>query len=459
MSLPRLGILTKNSALLLLSLAIAFGLYYLTTEPSFDYPQRYVLFLLFFAMALWVTEAIPPFAVGLFIMVFLVFALGNPRFNPEPQDVKQYVNTFSSSVIWLMLGGFFLAEAMTKTKLDVALLRFTLNLSGASPRYILLGLMITTMFASMLMSNTATTAMVIASVMPLIKNLGKSASLTRALLVGVPLAAAMGGMGTIIGSPPNLIAAGVLDNAGFEVNFVQWMYYGIPLAIVLTSIGWLMLISLFLKDNEPVSLTFLQTNEPEPTSESKRMRIVTIIVVTVTMLMWMTSSLHNISVAGVSAIPIVFLTMARILDGNDVRKLSWDTLLLVAGGLSLGLALHETGLLNHYAKMIAVLPVSKIAFFIIFAYATMTFSNFMSNTAISTVLVPLGMAILLTSQWEIAMIIALSSSTALLLPVSTPPNAIAYATGMLDQKDFRLGGIMIGLLGPALVILWVLLMT
>jgi solute carrier family 13 (sodium-dependent dicarboxylate transporter), member 2/3/5 len=449
----------RNTLWLLLSLGVALGLTLLVREPSFDDSQTYVLFLLFLAMGLWITEAIPPFAVGLLVIAFLVFALGNPRFNSAPQDIAKYANTFSSSVIWLMLGGFFLAEAMTKTRLDVRLFSFTLRVSGTRPRSILFGLMLTTMLASMLMSNTACTAMVIAAVMPLLTNLGKDNALTKALLVGVPLAASMGGMGTLIGTPPNLIASGMLENVNVDVTFVTWMYYGIPLAILLTATGWLVLVLFFVRDNTPVSLEFLESDESDVTPAFKRQRVITIVVLFVTLSMWMTSELHGVRVAAVSAIPIVFLTMTRVIQGGDVRKLPWDTLLLVAGGLSLGMALQETGLLKHYADRIAGMSVSQIAFVAIFAFATMAFSNIMSHTATSTVLIPLGMALVPSAQLEIALIIALASSTALMLPVSTPPNAIAYATGLLDQKDLRVGGIVIGLLGPTMIILWVLALT
>jgi sodium-dependent dicarboxylate transporter 2/3/5 len=451
--------LERNALWFLLSLGVALGLTLLVRETHFSDSQIYVLFLLFLAMGLWITEAIPPFAVGLLIIAFLVFALGNPRFNSEPQDIAKYANTFSSSVIWLMLGGFFLAEAMTKTRLDGDLFGFTLRVSGTRPRSILFGLMLTTMLASMLMSNTACTAMVIAAVMPLLTNLGRDNPLTKALLVGVPLAASMGGMGTLIGTPPNLIASGMLENAHVEIDFVTWMYYGVPLAVVLTAMSWLILVLFFVRDNTPVSLDFLEADEKEVTPDFKRQRFIAIIVVSVTLLMWMTSELHGVRVAAVSAIPIVLLTMTRVIQGGDVRKLPWDTLLLVAGGLSLGMALQETGLLKHYAHMIAGMSVSRIALLAIFAFATMAFSNIMSHTATSTVLIPLGMALLPSTQLEMALIIALASSTALMLPVSTPPNAIAYATGLLDQKDLRVGGIFIGLLGPVLIILWVLTLT
>jgi len=134
------------------SAVVALALTFLIKEPQFTDSQLYVLFLMFFAIGLWITEAIPPFAVSLFIIAYLVFTLGNPNLNSAPQKIDRYVNTFSSSIIWLLLGGFFMATAMTKTKLDQQLLRATLLLSGTKPRNILIAVMFTTMTASMLMS-------------------------------------------------------------------------------------------------------------------------------------------------------------------------------------------------------------------------------------------------------------------------------------------------------------------
>ena len=160
-----------------------------------------------------------------------------------------------------------------------------------------------------------------------------------------------------------------------------------------------------------------------------------------------------------SAVPLVFLPMTRILKGEDIRAIGWDTLILVSGGLALGTALKQTGLLDLYAGRIAAFQVPDVVFYLFLAYATMVFSNVMSHTATSTVLIPLGMSILPENAREVCLIIGLSSSTALFLPVSTPPNAIAYSTGFIEQKDFRLGGMLMGFLGPALIILWVLLLS
>jgi solute carrier family 13 (sodium-dependent dicarboxylate transporter), member 2/3/5 len=449
----------KNFVKFLLSFLLAIGIALLLKEPGFTQSQVYVLFLLFFAIGLWLTEAIPAFAVSLLIIAFLVFALGNKHFNSAPEDIQKYANTFSSSVIWLMLGGFFLAAAMTKTKLDEALFRFTLKISGTNPRNLLIGLMFTTMVASMLMSNTATTAMVLAAVMPLLVSMGKESGFSKAILLGIPIAAATGGMGTIIGTPPNAIAVGILQNNGISIDFIDWMKYGVPLAIVLTAISCFVLIRIFLKDRTPISLSFLENQKTEISGEFLWQRRIVVIVIIITVGLWLTTSLHGMTTAAVCAVPLVFLTLTRILEGKDVQGLPWDTLLLVAGGLSLGVALEQSGLLTHYAQKLITMDINSIVLMCMFAFFTMIVSNIMSNSAASTVMIPLGIAILPGLKTEVALIIALAASSAMFLPVSTPPNAMAYSTGLLEQKDFRIGGILVGLLGPLLAILWVLLIT
>lgn len=449
----------KSVIFFLLSFVTALGITFLLKEPGFTDSQVYVIFLLFFAIGLWLTEAIPAFAVSLLIISYLVFALGNSYLNSAPENIDKYAQTFSSSIIWLLLGGFFLATAMTKTKLDQALFKYTLKLSGTNPRNLLIGLMSTTMVASMLMSNTATTSMVIASILPLLTSLGKKSGVSKALLLGIPIAAATGGIGTIIGTPSNAIAAGALKSAGIIMEFIDWMKFGVPLAIVLTAVCCLALILIYIKDTTPISLDFLEDQKSDTSPEIARKRKIVSIVIIVTVGLWLTTSLHGLKVASICAIPLVVLTVTKVLEGKDIQGLPWDTLLLVAGGLSLGLALEQTGLLSHYAQKLLTLGLSSMILIFIFAFLTMLVSNIMSNTAASTVMIPLGMAILVALKLEVALIIAISASTAMFLPVSTPPNAIVYSTGLVEQKDFRLGGMLVGLLGPLLAILWVMLVA
>jgi sodium-dependent dicarboxylate transporter 2/3/5 len=444
----------RKLAFFILSLLVALLLTFLIKDPDFTASQQYVLFLLFFSVGLWITEAVPPFAVGIFIMAFLFFALGSAAINPAPLGVARYVQTLSSSVIWLLLGGFFLAEAMTKTGIDEQLFRLSLNISGKAPANILLGTMGMTMVASMILSNSATTSMVIASVMPLVRRLGKT-DFSHALLIGIPIAATVGGMGTIIGCPANAIAVGALKENGIQLTFTGWMLFGIPLAVVLTLLSWWMLKRRYVGSNTPVEFQFAAKDRSQ-SKDPKSQQGIVLGVLILSVALWLTSPIHHLSVAMVAAVPLVLLTMTGILRSDDIRKIPWDTLLLVAGGLSLGLALQDTGLLEHFAGRISLASSPPFVIFIIFAYLTMALSNIMSNTATASILMPLATHMVPGHKEQMAVIIGLAASTSLFLPVSTPPNAIAYSTGLIGQKDFLPGGLLIGLLGPLLIALVVM---
>ncbi|HSD14663.1 MAG TPA: DASS family sodium-coupled anion symporter [Flavobacterium sp.] len=443
----------------LLSFAVALGVTLILKEPNFTDSQVYVIFLLFFAIGLWITEAIPAFAVSLLIISYLVFALGNKHFNSAPENIEHYVQTFSDSIIWLLLGGFFLAKAMANTKLDETLFRFTLKLAGTNPRNLLIGIMTTTMLASMLLSNSATTTMVLAAIMPLLKTLDKNSGVSKALLLGIPVAATAGGMATIVGTPANAIAVGALHNAGITIEFIDWMIYGIPLAIVVNAVCCFALIKAHIKDPTPISTAFLDDMKTDVSKEAALQRNIVIGVTFLTIGLWVTSSLHGIKPSSVCAVPIVILTLTGVLNGKDVRTLGWDTLLLVAGGLSLGLALDHTGLLKHYAEILITLQLDSMLLLSIFGVLATALATVMTNSTATALMVPICMAILPDQKLEVALIIALSSSSALRLLASSPSNAIVFNTGYLEQKDFRLTGIIFGLLGPILAILWVLLMS
>jgi len=406
---------------------------------------------------LWITEAIPAFAVSLFIISFLVFAMGNKHFNSAPEKIDIYVNTFSSSVIWLMMGGFFLALAMKKTKLDQRFFRFAIRISGTNPRSLLFGLMITTMIASMVMSSSASTAMVIAAITPLITSLGRKSGVTKSLLLGVPLAAIVGGMGTIIGTPANAIAVGELEQLGINISFLDWMKFAFPIALLLTISSCILLIIIFLRNSAPIDRDLINIKVEK---ESRRMiinRRIVIVILLVTILLWLSGSFLGIKVGSVTAIPLVFLTLTGIISGLDVRSLPWETLLLVAGGISLGKALQQTDLLDYYTAKIVALGFNSMSLLIILTYLVMVISNFMSASAITSVLIPIFIIMLPALQKEVAVIIALVTSAGLFLPVSDIPNSIAYSTGYLKQNDFLKSGLFVGLLGPMLIILWITL--
>jgi len=420
---------------------------------------NYVFFLSVLAIGLWVTEAIPPFAVGIFVIAGLLFGFGTDFIlEGQKTPVEMYLGTWTSNVIWLLLGGFFLAEAMGKVSLDKSLFRFTVKRFGDSPEKLLLGLMFTTAVASMVMSNTATTAMMISSILPLTKMLGKHSPFTKALLVGIPAAATLGGMGTIIGSTPNAIAVGALQEKGLNITFLEWMAFGLPTGMLAVYLFWL-----FLTKKSDLNKIVLDVSDlvsyPKDRKPFERNAVLFTLFITVGM--WLTEPLHGIPIAATSAIPIVLLTLFQIIKSEDVRRLPWDTLMLVAGGLALGIAMVDVGLTDIIMEKISALPIPLVGVAIVFSIIAVLISNVMSNTAAAAILVPLGLALPGLYGFSVPLIVALSCSSALLLPVSTPSNAIAFSTGMIEQKTFRSGGILMIFLGPALafasVMIWALL--
>ena len=448
----------------LISIIIAFGLTYYLDSPNLDKAQVYVLFLLFLSIGLWVTEAIPPFAVGLLIFGFLVFALGGYYNEIDPENasksVQKYVQTWSNSVIWLMLGGFFMAQAMQKVGLDKTIFKLTISKFGTKPRNVLLGIMLVTAIFSMIMSNTATTAMMIAAVLPFINTLDKDAPFGKALLIGIAGAASLGGMGTIIGSPPNAIAVDALSNRGINFGFLEWMVVAFPIAIVLVIIFWLFLINKFVPKVSTIDLSFLKDIDSSSNSKIFILKKKIVLgVLLLTLVLWLTGNVHGIPAAAVSLLPIMALTMFSIITGDDVRNLPWDTLMLVAGGLSLGLAIQETGLAAYYVSLLNDYDLNFYMLVVVFSLLTVVLSNFMSNTATTTILIPIAIILVSTNVAVLPIVIALSASAALFLPISTPPNAIAFSTGRLSQKDFRFGGIVAGLVGPLIIIGFVLIFS
>lgn len=444
--------LGRSALLFTISFGVALMITWLLQTPSFTDTLTYALFISVFAILLWVTEAIPAFAVGLLIMGFSVFFLGSPLLNSDPANPDIFVNTWSSSVIWLMLGGYFLATSLSKTQLDKTIFYFSRTLFGTRPPYVLLGLMITTAVLSMIMSNTATTAMMIASVTPFLRQLKSTDPLRKSLLLGIPAAGSLGGMGTVIGSPPNLIALGALEKEGITINFVEWMYYGVPLAVVSVLLFWWMLLKKYKPSDIKVTIEI-----DEPGYVNKQHLIVTISTLALTMGLWLTNPIHHIPSAVVAMIPIVTLTISGIIDTGELRSMPWDTLILVAGGLTLGKVIDHSGLAGHYLDQLSF-EAPEIVMLIVFGFLTVLMSNVMSNTATTALIIPIALAFMPGSMQSMALVIGLCASNALMLPVSTPPNAIAFSTGMLKQSDFRMGGLAAGILAPVLITFWILFM-
>lgn len=434
-----------NTSSFIGNLVIAAVITYLFRELGYGDEVDFVFLITVLSIGLWITEAVPPFAVGIFIVCMMLFGFGTDYLFEDTSSVEMYVDTWTSNVIWLLLGGFFLAEGMKQVQLDRYLFRFTVRRFGNNPVSLLRGLMFVTAFASMIMSNTATTAMMVSSILPLIQLLGKEHSYSRALLTGIPAAATVGGIGTIIGSTPNAIAVGALNEIGLRITFIEWMIIGMPTALILIYFFNRYLTRKLKIKEVVIDLSDLPKSERRVDKTKRRAVVFTMIL---TMLLWLTEPLHGIPVAATSAVPILLLTMTQVISANEVRKLPWDTLMLVAGGLALGIALVDVGLADIAMEQITRIPVSIAIIAFLFSVIGVTLSNVMSNTAAASILVPIAIALPSPFGIAVPVMVAISCSCALLLPVSTPSNAIAYATGMIEQKEFRRGGIFFMIVGP-----------
>jgi len=448
----------KSVIYFIFSLIFALTFTYIPTYDGMNEASKATLFIVLFSLGLWVSEAIPAFAVSILLVGLEIVILGEPNgvFAKNQDDWKIFIEPWSSSLIFLFLSGFILASGVSKTKLDMFIAKKVLLLSGDKPSKILMALMGVTFVFSMFVSNTATTVMMLAIIMPIINNLEKNNPFSKAILLGIAISANLGGMGTIIGTPPNAIAVGALGKNA--PDFLTWMFYAIPPASLLLVIMYFILLKLYPSNQEHINTTLNQTNENE-TNLFEKYTVIAIFLTT--LILWLTTSIHHIPTAVVAFLPIVVFTATGIIDSEDIRKLPWDVLFLIMGGLSLGLAVSKTGLAVYIANLLPLSSMDEILLVVSFSYLIVIISNFMSNTAAANIIIPIIMAIS-TSLFPddtvfliiSAVIIALSSSNAMLLPVSTPPNALVYSSKRLSSRDFLLIGLIVGVLGPLVVIEW-----
>jgi sodium-dependent dicarboxylate transporter 2/3/5 len=420
---------------------------------------RRALFILVLAATLWVTEAVPAFAVGILVIGLKIALLGRPGgvFAQSERDWEQFVVVIGHPLVWLFFGGFVLAAGMARTGLDRWLAARVLGRLGDSPSSLLLGIMGITFVLSMFMSNTATTAMVLAMLAPLLATLDESDAFGRGLLLGVAVAANLGGMGSLIGTPPNAIAVGALSELpeGRDVSFLEWMMLGLPVALGLMGIAWLAIARLYPARGE---LRFSGWDAGPAEGEAAVpawQKIGVSATLALTVGLWLTTQWHALPTAAVSFIPIVVFTTTGILGAREIRGLNYDVLFLLAGGLALGQVMMMTGLSTWIVDRLPEEALGVAGVAVLMAYVTVVLSNFMSNTAAANVLIPIGVTMAVGLEARIAIPIALAASLAMCLPIATPPNAMAYAAGRCRTGDFMRLGLLMGLIGPLIAVLWV----
>lgn len=443
--------------------------YMIAFVPTYSLTQDalYTFFILLFAAGLWITEAIPAFAVSLLVIALEIVLLGFPNLNfaSDSDAWKVYLQPWSSPLIFLFLAGFIMAKAASKTKLDIWLAKKILFLVGNKPKNIITGLIGITFVLSMFISNTATAAMMITILIPILSHIKESNPFRKSIFLAVMIGANLGGMATIIGTPPNAIAVGILGSDA--PSFIGWIGYALPPALFVTLVLRLMILKLYPSSENFIDLNNIKEVEHFDDSTKKFSKIpsitswkknITMILFTITVLMWLTGPLHHIPTTVVSLIPIIGFTLFGIIDADDIASIRWDVIILIIGGLGLGLAVSNTGLDMWFATLISTDGLSVLFIMFIFSYIVVVISNFMSNTAATNIILPIVIAIAVTISKEaapfIVIAVALSASFAMCLAVSTPPNALIFASKKVTSKDFLTFGLIAALIGPTTVIAW-----
>lgn len=414
------------------------------------------LFILIFAALLWLTDAMPAFAVGILIIALQMLLLGKAGgvYATTSRDWEQFVAVLGHPLVWLFFGGFVLAAGMAATGIDRWLAKRMLARFGGSSGQLLIGLMLTTFGLSMIMSNTATSAMMLAILAPLLINM-RGTDTARALVLGVATAANLGGMASLIGTPPNAIAVGALAEIpnGPEISFLDWLIIGLPPALLLLAVAWALIRLMYKLESTAFSLPQVEAQE---SSVPPRWQVNTVtITLLVTVGLWLTSGWHHAPTAAISFIPIVMFTTTGILSVERMRGLPFDVLFLLAGGLALGHTVTTTGLSLWIADLLPTEDLPPLLIVLMFAYLAVAMSNFMSNTAAATVLIPISITVAAGFEGPAAVSVALGASAAMLLPVATPPNAMAFATGHCETRDFIRIGVVLGLITPPIAVLWI----
>ncbi len=405
------------------------------------------------AAALWITELIPPYATAIMVIVSCVYGLGRPD-GPLSLDAtgerswQMFVNPVASPVLVLLFSGFVLALGATKHGFDVRMARAIITPFGRVPRMLLLGVIATTGLFSMFMSNTATTAMMMAIVAPLLSNMVGRDGEKRMLVLAIPFAANIGGMGTIIGTPPNAVAASVLRQLGpaHEVSFLQWMLFGVPVVCVLLGMLWLILLAVYRPKQEPLDIAF-----PDVVEVTPGLAIV-VVTFTLTVLLWLTEPLHHIPPAVVAMLPVAAFTAFGIISRDDLKSIDWDVLILVAGGMTLGVAMRESGLSDGLVEKVPFAGMPRMALVLGIMLASLVLANFMSHTSTSNLLVPIVTSLAVLPPRMGAIAAALACSLAMSLPISTPPNAIAFATRAVTTRDLAIAGSIMSAAGLAALV-------
>jgi solute carrier family 13 (sodium-dependent dicarboxylate transporter), member 2/3/5 len=453
LSRPRIGLFAGP---------IIFAIMLLMPTPSGLEPEAWGVAAVGILMAIWwVSEAIPIPATALLpIVLFPILQVGSVADATQP---------FANPLIYLFMGGFIIALAMERTNLHKRIALNIVMLVGTKPKSIIIGFMLAAAFLSMWVSNTATAMMMLPIALSIIGLVESDENMADAdlqtnfavvMLLGLAYACNIGGIATLIGTPPNALMAGYMyETYAVDIGFGQWMMVGLPLVIVSLPIVYLML-SRFVY---PIKLKIIPGGHgliQEQLKKSGKMsgpeKMVAVVFVTVA-IMWITRPLledfiPNISDTGIAIfgavlmflLPVNFKKMDFVLTWDDAKRLPWEVLILFGGGLSLAAAITNTGLAEWIGTSLQVLDFLPILLLIMLSLLVIIFlTEVTSNTATAAAFLPILASVAIAMGYDPLLLVvpaAIGASCAFMLPVATPPNAIVYGSGLVSIPQMAKAG-------------------
>lgn len=452
--------------------------------------QQRMIAIFVFAALMWILDAVPAWVTSILVMTIMAFTVSNGSLTffinaenfPEAERLmddagnyildkdgnmqvshlvsyKSIMACLAEPTIMLFLAGFVIAHVASKSQVDVTLARGVLKLFGTKSNNVLLGFILVTATCSMFVSNTATAAMMLTFLAPVLKALPEGEKGRVALALAIPIGANIGGIGTPIGTPPNAIALGYINRAveegglGCHIGFGQWMLVMTPLMLVILFIAWFLLKSIFGFTSKTIELKI-------EGGASKTWQTTAIyIIFAATILLWIFGENIGLNTYVVSFFPIAAFAVLGILKAEDLQQLDWAVLWMVAGGFALGVGMENTGLAKALVENIPFGTWPVILVLVGSCLICWLLSQFISNSAAAALMVPILVAVCSGMQDQLASIggeaivllgIALGASFAMALPISTPPNAIAYSTGLVKTSQMALVGVILGVIALCL---------
>ena len=404
-------------------------------------PAAIALTILLITALFWVTETLPLYITSMGVLALSVlWLLPNLPAEAATDGKAPFYQAFFGDITLLFMGGFVLSALLNKYGLARRMASAVIRQTGSRPSSVLFGLILISALLSMWMSNTATAAMMFAIIGPVIVNIPGTSPFARGIAIAIPFACNIGGLGTPIGTPPNAIALEYLERAGMGLSFASWMLISFPLLILLLLALWQLLLRMY-----PPGDFEIELQEEEDASEDFTPRQYGVMAIFgLTIIGWLTGGLTGLSTGMVGLLSLLAAFGFGLLGTSDFRGIPWDILFMLGGGLCLGVGLNQSGLTDSIASAIPLEEGFWIIFGLLLVIAA-TMTTFMSNTATANLLIPVALS-LPGNELLFSVAIAIMCSTSMALPVSTPPNAIAFGSGLLQAKDMLRAGLIVTLL-------------